>query len=141
MAFINCDKSSGGSGASPSNDTIVTTHILIKVGDQSFRVGLYNNATNQSLIAQLPLTVELEDYGGLEKIFYPPEKLSKAGAPEGATPKTGDMMYYAPWGDVAIFYKGFRYADGLIPMGQVEDVAGLVDALKSGGPTATIELE
>lgn len=43
-----------------------------------------------------------------------PRKLSIADAPKGADPSIGDICYYAPWGNVAIFYKDFGYANGLI---------------------------
>ncbi|MCB9331174.1 MAG: hypothetical protein H6574_08850 [Lewinellaceae bacterium] len=92
---------------------------------------LYNNPTAQSLADQMPFTVELKDYAGIEKIFYPKTPLNKDGAPEGADPSVGDIMYYAPWGDVAIFYKDFGYASGLIPLGRLENVAGFMQALAS----------
>ncbi|WP_288369706.1 cyclophilin-like fold protein [uncultured Algoriphagus sp.] len=101
----------------------------IKVADQDFRAIFYPNPTSRSLIDQMPFTVEIEDYAGIEKIFYPTEGLSKEGAPEGASPSAGDIMYYAPWGDVAIFYKDFKYSSGLIPMGKINDLPGFLKAL------------
>ncbi|MCB0841299.1 MAG: hypothetical protein KDD99_31735 [Bacteroidetes bacterium] len=118
---------------------IVLTQGKVLVGTEVFNVTYYDNPTSRSLVAQMPFTVELEDYAGIEKIFYPKESLSKEGAPKGADPSVGDIMYYAPWGDVAIFYKDFSYANGLIPLGYFDDIAGFMNALKTHTSTVTFE--
>ncbi len=101
----------------------------ISIGDNIFEVEYLNNPTSKSLIQQMPFTVDLEDYAGIEKIFYPSEKLSEEKALEGAKPAKGDIMYYAPWGDVAIFYKDFRYASGLIALGHIDDIETFIESL------------
>ncbi len=65
---------------------------------------LTDNATARDLLSLLPMTRTLEDYNGTEKIGYPPRKLSTAGAPAGIDPSIGDVTYYGPWGNLAIFY-------------------------------------
>jgi hypothetical protein len=62
---------------------------------------------------------KLEDYALTEKIFYPPNKLSTMDAPSGYKANLGDVTYYSPWGDVAIFYKDSVFAKGLVPLGRV----------------------
>ena len=62
----------------------------------------------------LPLTLTLKDYAGTEKISDLPRKLSTQGAPSGSDPSVGDITLYAPWGNLAIFYRDFGYASGLI---------------------------
>ena len=54
-----------------------------------------------------------------EKIFYPPKKLSTKGASPSYKPFKGDVTYYSPWGDVAIFYKDFSDSKGLVKLGRV----------------------
>ena len=83
--------------------------LKITIGDTELMATLYDNATAKDLIAQLPLTVELEDYASNEKIFYPKPKLSTQSAPAGYDPSAGDITYCSPWGDVAIFYKNFKF--------------------------------
>ena len=80
----------------------------------------------------------LEAYASTEQIAYPPRKLSTQGAPAGIDPEVGDITYYAPWGNLALFYKDFGYSTGLIRLGRFD--AG-VEAL-SGRDTlnATIEV-
>ena len=85
----------------------------------------------------LPLTLTLEDYASTEKISDLPRKLSTTGAPAGTAASAGDITYYAPWGNLALFYRSFGYAAGLVRLGQLD--AG-VDALRRAGPlTAKIE--
>ena len=43
----------------------------------------------------------------------------------------GDITYYAPWGNLAIFYRDQPYARGLVSLGRIESG---IDALKAGGP-------
>lgn len=98
---------------------------------------LLDNATARDFLSLLPMTLTLEDYGSTEKIGYPPRRLSTAGAPAGVDPSVGDVAYYAPWGNLAIFYKEFRYSKGLIRLGRID--AG-VEALNVPGPLkVTIE--
>lgn len=103
----------------------------LTVGSKRFTVIYEDNPTSRSLIDQMPFTVEVEDYAGIEKIFYPDPKLNTDEALDGAEPAAGDIMYYAPWGDVAIFYKKFRYAKGLIPLAHIDNISGFVEALAS----------
>ena len=94
--------------------------IIIKLKEKEYIFDLADNKTSKDLYKQLPLEVNIEDYAGLEKIFYPPNKLSTLGAPKGYKPSKGDITYYAPWGDIAIFYKDFSYAKGLIYLGKMQ---------------------
>jgi hypothetical protein len=97
-----------------------------------------DSKTTQDFIAMLPLTLTLEDYGGTEKISYLPGKLSTRGAPAGIDPAVGDITYYAPWGNLAIFHRDFVYSDGLVLLGRID---GGMTALSLSGPiNVTIEL-
>ena len=81
---------------------------------------LLDNATARDFLTLLPITLALEDYAATEKISYLPRKLSTAGAPVGSDPSAGDSAYYAPWGNLAIFYKDAGYAKGLLPLGRID---------------------
>ncbi|WP_022850836.1 cyclophilin-like fold protein [Limisalsivibrio acetivorans] len=69
------------------------------------------------LYDQLPMDIKVEDYSNDEKIFYPPEKLSTENTPK-ADSKKGSLAYFAPWGDVVMFYKDFGSASGLYELGK-----------------------
>lgn len=81
---------------------------------------LYDNASAKDFMAQLPLVLTLSDFNGTEKIADLPKKISGEGAPNGFRPAAGDIAYYAPWGNLAIFYRDFRYSEKLILLGKIE---------------------
>lgn len=86
----------------------------------------------------LPLDITLEDYASTEKISDLPKRLSIDAAPAGITPVVGDIAYYAPWGNLAIFYRDFRYSRGLIKLGSVK--SGIEVLARSGAHRVRIEL-
>jgi len=91
------------------------------VGEQALTARLYDNATARSFITQLPLTVDMDDYAGAEKIFYPQEKLSTSERHTVSDPAIGDINVYAPWGNIAIFYKNYSASRELIRIGRIEE--------------------
>lgn len=93
---------------------------------------LTDSPTVKSLLAQLPATVKLDNFGSEEKIFSLSEKLSTQGAPKGYDPALGDITCYGPWGNAAIFYKDRGWADGLIPMGRITSGLEKLAALPPG---------
>ncbi|MGQ0674440.1 MAG: cyclophilin-like fold protein [Hyphomicrobium sp.] len=93
--------------------------IRLTVNGKTLPATLMDNATAREFLALLPMTLTLEDYASTEKISYLPRKLSTAGAPAGHDPSVGDITYYAPWGNLAIFYRDFRYSRGLIQLGRI----------------------
>jgi hypothetical protein len=89
-----------------------------------FRGRVLKAELNDSLAAQdfasmLPLSVTLEDYAFSEKICDLPKRLMTRGSPEGFEPSPGDVAYYAPWGNLAIFYKGGEFSEGLVSLGHI----------------------
>ena len=49
----------------------------------------------------------------------------------------GDITYYAPWGNLAIFYKDAGYARGLVKLGRLD--SGIEALSVRGALKATIE--
>jgi len=92
--------------------------ISVHATGNTTRFQLNDSPAAKALYDQLPLTIEVEDYGSNEKIFYPPKKLATEDTPL-ADAKAGTLAYYAPWGDVVMFYKDFGRAGGLYALGQV----------------------
>ena len=112
--------------------------IRITVDGQVIAATLADNPTTRDFISRLPLTLTLGDYAGTEKIVYLDRKLSTAGAPAGATPTVGTIAYYAPWGNLAFYYKDFAYSPGLIPLGRID--TGLAVFKRAGDIKVKIEL-
>lgn len=103
--------------------------IKMTTGNTVLTATMLDNATSRDFMSLLPLTLTLRDYAGTEKVSDLPRKLSTEGAPAGSDPSVGDITLYAPWGNLAIFYKDFEYARGLILLGRidtgVDEVSGL----------------
>ena len=89
---------------------------------------LNDSAAALNLFGQLPLELEVEDYGDNEKIFYPPEKLDTADAPEGGG-EAGVLAYFEPWGDVVMYYGPFSEYPGLYILGEAIDFADEISDL------------
>lgn len=106
-------------------------NILLTINGQVLSATLEDSAASRDFLSLLPLTLDLEDYASTEKIAQLPAKLSTAGAPKGMTPAVGDITYYAPWGNLAIFYKDSGHANGLVKLGHIH---GDIQVLRGRGP-------
>ena len=143
LGAIACDANDGSAQpkskppAEPTTQPASNMKINLKLQDETLTATLYDTPTARDFAAMLPLTLTLEDYSKTEKISDLPRKLTKQGAPAGADPSVGDIAYYAPWGNLALYYKDFRYSDGLILLGRLD---GGAEALGLPGPMeVTIE--
>ncbi len=113
----------GAAEAYGNADTKGNTMVSMRFAEEEILIELYDNPTAGDLLGMLPLTLTFEDYASTEKITYLPRKLSLEEAPEGYEPSSGDFALYAPWGNVALFYRDFSYSRGIVPLGRV--VSGL----------------
>jgi hypothetical protein len=112
--------------------------IRIIVGDAALTATLIESKTTQDFVALLPLGLTLEDYAATEKISDLPKRLSTEGAPAGSDPAVGDIAYYAPWGNLAIYRRDFEYSNGLVILGKIDSG---IEAFETSGPVkVTIEL-
>lgn len=116
-----------------SNPEVHSMKIRLIINDQVLSATMEDSIPAREFIAQLPLTLQLEDYAANEKIAQLPRRLSVAGEPEGFTPAAGDIAFYAPWGNLAIFHRPFAYSKGLIRLGRME---GGLQVLRTEGPLA-----
>jgi hypothetical protein len=123
--------------AEPSPERSNRMKTRIKIKDRELTATLIDSKATQDFLAQLPLTLTLEDYAGTEKINYLPKRLSTEGAPSGSDPSIGDIAYYAPWGNLAIYYRDSGYANGLVILGKIDGGIGTLQA--PGSVSAIIE--
>ena len=114
-----------------------TMNIRMTMAGQIITASLEERDSARDFFAMLPLTLPLEDYAETEKIAYLPRKLTTQTAPEGIDPQVGDIAYYAPWGNLAIYYRDFGYSSGLIRLGRITSGLDALTAQPSG--TLTIE--
>ena len=109
-----------------------TMKIVIETDQQTLTATLFqDSAAARDFVALLPLQLTLTDYAATEKISDLPGRLSTDGEPSGTAAKAGDITYYAPWGNLAIFHKSFRHSAGLVKLGTLDNG---VELMRSPGP-------
>lgn len=116
-------------------ENVETSQISVTCGDMQVVYELNDSPTAQGLLSQLPLTVAVEDFSTNEKVFYPPQELDTSDTPL-AVGGAGTLAYYAPWGDVVLFYDSFSANGSLFELG--EAVSGAEDISQMTG-TITVE--
>jgi hypothetical protein len=109
--------------------------ISVKANDNTTVFELNNSPAARDLYAQLPLSIKVENYGNNEKIFYPPKKLNTTDTPK-ADARAGTLAYYAPWGDIVMFYGNFGSAAGLYELGHAISGSEYIQ-----GMSGTIQIE
>ncbi len=68
----------------------------------------------------LPLNLTIGDYSTNEKIAYLPCKLTEDGRGPFGNEAVGDLCYYAPWGNLALFHGSYHWSCGLIRLGRLD---------------------
>lgn len=116
-------------------ENVETSQISVTCGDMQVVYALNDSPAAQGLLSQLPLTVEVEDFSTNEKVFYPPQELDTTDTPL-AVGGAGTLAYYAPWGDVVLFYDSFSANGSLYELG--EAVSGVENIGQMSG-TITVE--
>jgi hypothetical protein len=123
-----------------ASETKTAMHISVKANGKTAVFELNNSPAAKDLYGQLPLSVSVENYSNNEKIFYPPQKLNTTDTPP-ADAQAGSLAYYAPWGDVVMFYGRFGSAAGLYALGQaisgseyIREMSGTIQIEKVSTP-------
>lgn len=113
-----------------------TMNILIQTDNPNsvIKATLADNDTARDFYRTLPLEIRLENYASVEKIGYDLPKLSTQNSPKGYAGQAGDLTYYAPWGNLAIFTENSHvgYANGLIFFGKITQGLAELKALPDG---------
>ena len=95
-------------------------NIQLEINGHRLQASLDDTPSGRDFYALLPLTLSVEAYADTETIGYLPRKLTTQGAPAGIDPQIGDITYYAPWGNLALFHHDFGYSKGLIRLGHID---------------------
>lgn len=109
--------------------------IEIVAGDTAYPIDLLDNDAAAALVERLPMRLKFEDFGSTERIAYLDGKLEVGASPTSTTPQAGDLAYYMPWGNLAVFVKPFRRSEGLVPLGRLSEAA--LEAVKDSGDAMT----
>ena len=113
------------------------TRIKMSFEKKEVIIKFFNNKTSKDFLSQLPKTLEFEDFAKAEKIAYLDRKLIIDKI--SSVKETSDFCYYAPWGNLAIFYKGYGTDSGLVKLGLIE--SGKENLIKiKDGDKVTLEI-
>jgi hypothetical protein len=121
----------------PHDRQVRKMKICITIGSKAMTATLADNGTAKDFASLLPLTLTLKDYADNEKISDLSKKLSTKGAPASYDPSAGDITYYAPWGNLALFHKDGHDSPGLIKLGSIDSGTELLR--QPGSLKATFE--
>lgn len=116
---------------------VTAATIRIVFGSREAIVDMLDNPASRDFMSLLPLTLEFSDYAKTEKIASLPRKLSTKGSPT-AREAAGDFTYYAPWGNLAVFYHGSGSDGQLYVLGRIRSGKEKLAGMESGF-TAVIE--
>jgi len=113
--------------------------IRLNVEGKDLTATLIDSQTSRDFLALLPLTLTMNDLFGREKFVHLPRALSEGGR-RTRTYEVGEVAYWSPNRDVAIFYRqdGPEIPEpGLIVMGKIE--AGVEGLNVPGSVKVTIQ--
>ncbi|UXM94467.1 cyclophilin-like fold protein [Bartonella sp. HY329] len=105
--------------------------ITLTIDDEILTAEIEDSPVGHDFLSLLPITLTLNDYASTEKVANLPKRLNIEQADDGFTPVIGDIAYYAPWGNLAIFYQDFSYSKGLVKIGKLR---GSIDKLLKEDP-------
>ena len=111
--------------------------VTITIGDAVLHGRLWDSSTAQDLADQLPLTLEFDDYGEVEKTAALPRPLTMEGVPAGDDPEPYDIGYYEPGGVLVLYYRDVGYWNGIVRLGRFVDPD---DAVRSQRATFVAEV-
>ncbi|HEY5836086.1 cyclophilin-like fold protein [Streptomyces sp.] len=112
------------SGTPSRSDRNTAMDIRVTLDGRAVDATLNDSPAARDLATLLPLTLDLKDFHGTERIGDPPRKLTTDGAPEPSAPRVGDIAYYAPWGNLALFYQdGPSASSDLLILGHIDVAA------------------
>lgn len=115
----------------------ILAKIQMTINQQIVMIDLYDNSASREFLMMLPLSLTFTDFAHSEKIAYLPKPLTTTDMANTLI-KTGDFTYYAPWGNVALFYQGMGNHSQLYPLGTITKGKNILANLHSNF-MATIE--
>ncbi|MBC3900743.1 hypothetical protein GH811_14070 [Acetobacterium malicum] len=113
-------------------------NVKITVDGQEFSANLYENETTLKFVEKLPLTIDMSELNGNEKLYYFEEALPVAAEQVGEI-RAGDLMMY---GDdcLVLFYENFSSSYRYTRIGAIENAEGLAEAVGNGAVRISFSL-
>ena len=113
--------------------------LYIRVGDHALTAVLEQNPSAEALaelLAEGPVTIEVRNYGGFEKVGELPQALPRDDVQTTTSP--GDVMLYQG-NSIVLFYGSNSWA--YTRLARITDTQGLEEALSGSETTLTLSLE
>lgn len=116
------------------------TDIKVTVNGSVFDAKIYNDSPcAQQLLSKFPLTVTMNELNGNEKYYRFSESFSSNPENVGSI-NTGDIMLYQS-DSLVLFYEAHNTSYTYTRIGYITDTTGLKEAVGTGNPTVTFEIE
>lgn len=109
---------------------IKLTKIKMSFDKKEIIIRIFENESSKDFLSKLPMTLVFEDFAKTEKIAYLNKKLIIDKV--SSSKETSDFCYYAPWENLAVFYKGYGTDDGLVKLGIIESGKDKLTQIKDG---------
>ncbi|OBQ85640.1 cyclophilin-like fold protein [Mesorhizobium sp. WSM3873] len=106
-------------GRGPASQEPADMKIRMTFDGRTMTATLYDNPSARDFFSMLPLDLTIDDYAHNEKIAYLPRKLTEEGSGPFGNEQPYDLCYFVPWGNLAMFYAGYRHP-GLIRLGRFD---------------------
>ncbi|PKU24124.1 hypothetical protein CWS72_13140 [Telmatospirillum siberiense] len=136
---------SSNSGIKPSLErSAEQAHVMrirLKIESNVITATLVDSETARDFVSLLPLTLTMEDLFGREKFAHLPRAISEGGQ-RTRTYAVGDLIYWSPGPDVAIYYRHDGQtvpSPGIITIAKIE--SGMQALNVSGSVKVTLELD
>jgi len=113
----------------------VDNALIITIGGKAFSATLSDNSTAAAFKVLLPLSVDMSELNGNEKLFRLPATLP-AQPTRPASIRSGDLMLYGE-NTVVLFYRSFATTYSYTRIGRIDDPGGLERAVGDGSVTVT----
>ena len=113
--------------------------MIVEVDGNRFTATLEDNEAVETLVEMIqesPLTIQMSDYSGFEKVGILESKLPSSN--RQTTTQSGDIVLYQ--GDKIVIFYGSNFWS-YTRLGRIDDLSGWEDALGDGNVTVTFSLE
>ena len=109
-----------GSNLATSNDDFLDEDgmidIAITIGNQTFDAKFFNNESARTIIAEMPFSLDMNDYASQEKVTELSFSLPLASAETPATINAGEIYLWSG-NSLVLFYTTFSNSYSYVPVG------------------------
>lgn len=111
--------------------------IQITVEGRSFAAKLHDNPSTRIFLQQMPVTLDMRDYAGKEKVVSLPYDFPASSPEQPATINAGELYLWSG-NSLVLFYTSIQNSyGGYVRLGYIEDSSELRTALGSGTAAIT----